>query len=71
MKSHCRLFDENIVRSIMVSTGISLLEFINENDIIDIEDICEFVEYNADAIIDETIKNMKDEDNHDNPPDLF
>lgn len=56
--SHCRLYDENLVRNIMISTGVSILEFIRENKTATVEDVCDFVEYNADDIISETIKNI-------------
>ncbi len=60
--SHCRLYDENLVRNIMITTGISIMEFVKENRNAKTEEVCEFVEYNADDIIAETIKNL----NHDN-----
>ncbi|MBN1981525.1 MAG: hypothetical protein JW795_08340 [Chitinivibrionales bacterium] len=56
--SHCKLYDENLVRNIMISTGISIFEYIKENKAADAEEICEFIEYNADEIIAETIKNL-------------
>lgn len=62
MGNHCRLYDENLVRNIMISTAVSILEYVNQNKKISVEDICEFVEFNADDIIDETINNLNNED---------
>lgn len=61
--SHCRLYDENLVRNIMISTGVSIMEFIKKNKSVETEEICEFVEFNADDIIAETIKNLSNDDN--------
>ena len=62
MGNHCRLYDENLVRNIMISTAVSILEYVNQNKKINVEDICEFVEFNADDIIDETISNLNNEE---------
>jgi hypothetical protein len=59
--SHCRLYDENLVRNIMITTGMSILQFVNEHKSAHAEDICEFVEYHAEDIIAETIKNLNQE----------
>ena len=70
--SHCRLYDENLVRNIMITTGISIMEFVKEHSEANTEEICEFVEYNADDIIAETIKNLNhnsdDRDSSLDPP---
>lgn len=60
--SHCRLFDENLVRNIMISTGVSIMEFVKENRSVDIEEICDFVEFNANDIITETINSLNSEE---------
>ena len=62
MGNHCRLYDENLVRNIMISTAVSILEYVNQNKKINVEDVCEFVEFNADDIIDETISNLNSEE---------
>ena len=62
MGNHCRLYDENLVRNIMISTAVSILEYVNQNKKVNVEDICEFIEFNADDIIDETINNLNNED---------
>ncbi len=60
--SHCRLYDENLVRNIMITTSASIMEFVKNNKLANTEDVCEFVEFNSDDIIAETIKNLnKDE----------
>ncbi len=66
--SHCRLYDENLVRNIMITTGISIMEFVKEHTAANTEEVCEFVEYNADDIIAETIKNLNHGDTENNTP---
>ena len=61
--SHCRLYDENLVRNIMISTGVSIMEFVRKNKTVDTEEICEYIEFNAEDIIAETIKNLSSDDN--------
>ncbi len=58
---HCRLYDENLVHNIMVSTGLSILEYIRENGDLDSDDICEFIEANAPGIIEDTIESLNSE----------
>jgi hypothetical protein len=55
---HCRLYDENLVHNIMISTGMSVLEFMKENKYANTDDICEFVEFNARTIIEDTIEQL-------------
>jgi archaellum biogenesis ATPase FlaH len=64
----CRLYDENLVRNIMISTGLSIVEYIKQFKSVDAIDICDFVEQNADHIIENTIDDMNRE-NTDDPPD--
>ncbi|MFP4163324.1 MAG: hypothetical protein ACLFQB_01710 [Chitinispirillaceae bacterium] len=59
---HCRLYDENLVHNIMMSTGLSLLEYFRENGDLDSDDICEFIEVNAPAIIEDTIEHLNSAD---------
>ena len=63
MGNHCRLYDENIVRNIMISTGVSIMEFVKEHDAASADDVCDFIEINADKIISETIKNLNGDEN--------
>ena len=55
----CRLYDENLVHNIMLSTGLSVVEFIKENNGSDSDDVCDFVEANAEIIINDTIRHLK------------
>lgn len=55
---HCRLYDENLVHNIMISTGLSIFEYIRDNKFADTEEICEFLELNASSIIEDTIAQM-------------
>jgi len=56
--SHCKLYDENLVRNIMISTGLSILEYVKKHGTADASVICDFVEMNADTIIWNTIEDM-------------
>jgi|WetSurMetagenome_2_1015567.scaffolds.fasta_scaffold79862_1 hypothetical protein len=55
----CRLYDENLVHNIMLSTGLSVVEFMRENNGTDSDDVCDFVEANAEVIINDTIRHLK------------
>jgi len=56
----CRLYDEEIVRNIMVSTGMSVFEFLKKNRNLDVDDVCEYVDLHADGIIEDTIEDLND-----------
>jgi hypothetical protein len=56
--NHCRLFDENLVRNIMISTGLSIYEYIKGHSSATVPDICDYLELNADTIIWNTIEDM-------------
>ncbi|MBN2036895.1 MAG: hypothetical protein JW768_09160 [Chitinispirillaceae bacterium] len=55
----CRLYDENLVHNIMLSTSLSVVEFMREHNSVDSDDVCDFVEANADSIINDTIRHLK------------
>ena len=55
----CRLYDENLVHNIMMSTGLSVLEYLRENANADSDEICDFVEANAEMIVSDTISHLK------------
>jgi hypothetical protein len=57
----CKLYDENLVHSIMIATGLSIVEYIKQFKSVDAADICDFVEQNADHIIQNTIDDMNQE----------
>lgn len=62
----CKLYDENLVRNIMISTGLSIIEYIKQCKVVDTLDVCDFVEQNAQSIIANTIEDM----NQETPEDL-
>ena len=57
----CKLYDENLVRNIMISTGLSIIEYIKQCKVVDTLDVCDFVEQNAQSIIANTIEDMNQE----------
>lgn len=57
----CKLYDENLVRNIMISTGLSIIEYVKQFKCADAIDICDFIEQNADHIIENTIEDMNHE----------
>jgi hypothetical protein len=59
---HCRLYDENLVHNIMISTGISVVEYMKDHKYANSDDVCEFVEFNARNIIDDTIEQLNSSD---------
>ncbi|MDG5814540.1 hypothetical protein QA601_05605 [Chitinispirillales bacterium ANBcel5] len=58
---HCKLFDENLVHNIMLATGLSILDYLRDNGTADSDEVCEFIEMNATAIIEETIMDLNKE----------
>jgi hypothetical protein len=56
----CRLYDENLVHNIMLSTGLSVLEYVRENANVNSDEICDFVESNAEIIVNDTISHLKE-----------
>ncbi|MDO5577423.1 MAG: hypothetical protein Q4F84_10110 [Fibrobacter sp.] len=66
---HCRLYDENLVHSIILSTGLSVFEYYKNNGEIDIEEICEYLDANANSIIEDTIEQLNSRDSAKSPPD--
>ena len=59
---HCRLYDENLVHNIIISTGLSIAEFLRKHEDADSEEICEFLEINANTIIEDTIEQLNTEE---------
>jgi hypothetical protein len=55
---HCRLYDENLVHNIMLSTGLSIMEFLKKNKNAGYDEVCEFVELNSHVIIEDTIEQL-------------
>lgn len=50
-----KLYDETLLKSIMISTAITVVEYINENPDADYDDICDYIEFNYETIIKDTI----------------
>jgi hypothetical protein len=59
---HCRLYDENLVHNIIISSGLSVLEYLKEHIDANNDEICEFLEINANAIIEDTIEELNSTD---------
>jgi hypothetical protein len=55
---HCRLYDENLVHNIIMSAGLAVIDFLNQHQDADADDICEYLEMNADSIIEDTIEQL-------------
>lgn len=68
---HCRLYDENLVHSIIISTGVSVLEYYKNNGEIDIDEVCEYLEMNANSIIEETIEQLNSREDPKINPEEF
>jgi hypothetical protein len=63
----CKLYDENLVRNIMISTGLSIIEYIKQCKVVDTLDVCDYIERNAQRIITNTIEDMNDDPSGDAP----
>ncbi|MBN1308685.1 MAG: hypothetical protein JXA18_12250 [Chitinispirillaceae bacterium] len=61
---HCRLYDENLVHNIIMSAGMAVVDFLNENRNADADDVCEYLEMHADSIIEETIVQLNDNEEY-------
>jgi hypothetical protein len=61
---HCRLYDENLVHNIIMSTGMAVADFLQNHQNADADDICEYLELHADAIIEETIEQLNSNDDY-------
>jgi hypothetical protein len=57
---HCRLYDENLVHNIIMSAGMAVVEFLNEHQNADADDVCEYLELHANSIIEDTIEQMNE-----------
>jgi len=72
---HCRLYDEQLVKNIMISASLLTLDYVKEKKSVDEEELCEFIEVNADNIIEDTLDEMDEEGDGDSQeseqPPLF
>ncbi len=66
----CRLYDEQLVRNIMISTAMSVFEHIRTGGNPRQDDICDYIEENADRIIESTIDGLSDIDDGEGVDDL-
>jgi hypothetical protein len=55
---HCKLYDENLVFSIMASTGVSVMEYVKKHKAASPDDVYSYVEKNGRRIIEATIEDM-------------
>jgi hypothetical protein len=68
MKEHySRLFDENLVKNIMISTGLSMAEQFNKRMPVSAEELASWIERNAETIINNTIEELNAEETDDDP----
>jgi hypothetical protein len=56
----CRLFDDEVMRNIMVSTGVAVMDYLRQRKGVDEDEVCDFVDANADVIITNTLEEMED-----------
>jgi hypothetical protein len=71
-----RLYDEHLVRNIMLSTALSVIEYLRESPHADYDEICDFIDANTENIISDTVRHLKsidelpakdgEDDNNDN-----
>jgi hypothetical protein len=59
---HCRLYDEQLVKNIMASTGRYLLDYLKENPVVNEQELLDFIEANADDIIGSSLDEMHEDD---------
>ena len=61
---HCRLYDENLVHNIIMSAGLAVADFLSDHRHADADEICEYLEMNADSIIEDTIEQLNNGDDY-------
>ena len=63
MQEHKKLYEEELVKEIMISTALCVQELIQENKEITEEELCQFFEEHYQNIIEETLNaEAEDED---------
>ena len=55
----CRLFDDEVVRHIMASAGVAVLDYLRQHKNVDEEEVCDFIDANAEMIIADTLDQME------------
>lgn len=61
---HCRLYDENLVHNIIMSTGMAVADFLQNHHNANADDICDYLEHQADTIIEDTIDQLNNSDDY-------
>lgn len=61
---HCRLYDENLVHDIIISTGLAVIDFLQKHNRTDADEVCEYLEMHADSIIEDTIEQLNSGDDY-------
>jgi hypothetical protein len=59
----CRLFDDEVVRQIMITTGIAVFDYVRQHRFVDEAEINDFIDANADVFIADTLDQMERGDN--------
>ncbi len=69
MEEHRKLYEEELVKEIMISTALCILEMAHDDDQLAEDDVCQFIEDNYNNIIEETITTEIDEEDDPEPWD--
>jgi hypothetical protein len=65
MENHKKLYEEALVKEIMISTALCIQEMLVEDPNIGDEDVCQFIEENYGSIIEETLSSDTQEGDDD------
>ncbi len=60
MEEHKKLYEEALVKEIMVSTALCIQELVQDDKTINEEDVCQFLDENYRSIIEETLAGEMD-----------
>jgi len=70
LEEHKKLYEEALVKEIMVSTALCIQELVQDDKTINEDDICQFLDENYRSIIEETLAGEIDqEEDSDEDPD--
>lgn len=64
----CRLFDDEVVRNIMMAVGSSVYDYMRQRKNADEDEVYDFVDANAEAIIADTLDEMENSAYEDEEP---
>jgi len=62
LEEHKKLYEEALVKEIMVSTALCIQELVQDDKSISEEDVCQFLDENYRSIIEETLSEELDQD---------